>query len=120
MSQRGSFVTEYLDCRQCYESCREILCAKEKYLYGVEVCPGTEEGMAAPIIAGKIGGLYGTEEIIAMETEIGPRISGAIAGRPECEGHTVRVAVLAEAGHPPHVSDSAVFLISASGVKVIR
>ena len=91
MSFRSSFVTEYIYCDKCFNACREVLCHNGKYLKGV-VIPSWEEG-ELPIIAGKIGGLSGNEEIIDMEFEYIPKIQEKM-----CENNTIRIIVVTEVG----------------------
>lgn len=104
MSERGSFVTEYIYCDKCYEAAREVFVSDDKYLRGVPI-PMWGEGNRTgegfgddkhprelPIIAGKIGGLYAGEEIHEMGEllrELKPKL---------CDGHTVSVAVLSDSG----------------------
>jgi len=48
MSERGSFVTEYMYCDKCLEKMKHILIQSDKYLYGRQIGD-------LPIIAGKLG-----------------------------------------------------------------
>lgn len=91
MSERGSFVTEYIYCDKCLEACKRVLLANEKYLRGI-IIPGWE-GLKEdlPIIAGKIGGLYGGEELHTFEWYLIPELQKTIC-------HPLRIAVLAEDG----------------------
>lgn len=86
MSERGSFVTEYVNCPTCFEGVREVLMADapHKYLWPVQVGD-------FPIIAGKIGALSPREELRDFEFEIGPAIAKRLC-------HPLRVAVLADNG----------------------
>lgn len=103
MSERGSFVTEYIYCPQCFEAAKKVLLGKDKYLCSVAI-PTWEKEVPKrnkrlpphepelPIIAGKIGGLYAGEEVHAMEEylrELAPLL---------CDGHDVTVAVLPDSG----------------------
>lgn len=91
MSERGSFVTEYIQCDKCFAAVREVLVSDEKFLKGV-VIPSWDNGIRElPIVAGKIGGLYRSEELISMEYDLAPKFEGRLC-------HTVRVAVLADSG----------------------
>lgn len=88
MSERGSFVTEFIYCEKCFAAAKTVLIDQQKYLCSqVILAPGGKEH---PIIAGKVGGLYGCEELHDFEgysVELGALIC-----------HPLRIAVLAEAG----------------------
>lgn len=88
MSERGSFVTEFVYCDKCLEVLRDVLCTQQdKYLVAGQL-PSWEPGKLLPIIAGKIGGLYPGSEIHEFEIRLDfDRLC-----------HDVRIAVLAEHG----------------------
>jgi len=89
MSQRGSFVTEYIYCSKCFEAAKGVLLLRDKSLCSV-VVPGWSPGeLELPIIAGKLG--YTWSEAHAIEHEIGPELAAVIC-------HPVRIAVLQEFG----------------------
>lgn len=93
MSDRGSFVTEYVYCGKCFEAIKKYLLGNEKYLCSTTIpswCKSTEEP-ELPIIAGKFGGSYSGEELINFKYNIIPKIEKVIC-------HKLRVAVLAEEG----------------------
>lgn len=48
MSERGSFVTQFFYCADCFKKIKKVLCKSDKYLYGRQV-------EKLPIIAGKLG-----------------------------------------------------------------
>lgn len=50
VSDRGSFVTEFIYCKDCLKAARKVLIGEDKYL-----C--SEQIKELPIIAGKIGAL---------------------------------------------------------------
>lgn len=56
MSQRGSFVTEYIHCDKCFEAAKSVLLSRNKYLCSVVVPHWNpdREGPEMPIIAGEI------------------------------------------------------------------
>ena len=89
MSQRGSFVTEYIYCDKCFQAAKGVLLARDKGLCSVVVPHWNleHEGPEMPIIAGKLGALW--SEAYDMETEIGPELAKVIC-------HPVRIAVLEE------------------------
>jgi hypothetical protein len=64
MSERGSFVTGYLFCKQCEQILFEALCTEpDKFLCAARVPAWPESGMTVlPIIAGKVGGLYTVDD----------------------------------------------------------
>ena len=91
MSERGSFVTEYIYCDKCLEAAKRVLLQDSKYLKGV-VIPMWGGGVGElPIIAGKVGGLYKGEELVTFENELIPELEKVIC-------HPLRIAVLAESG----------------------
>lgn len=91
MSERGSFVTEFIYCERCLSEIEKILCHHEKYFHGIKIPHWSEPEKALPIIAGKIGGLYPTEELHVFETLIMPKIAAVIC-------HKLRIAVIADEG----------------------
>ena len=92
MSERGSFVTEYIYCDKCFQAVKKILKGNGKFLCTV-VIPAWKhcDAKELPIIAGKIGGLYQGEELVEFEFTLIPLIEDVIC-------HPVRIAVLAECG----------------------
>ena len=70
MSERGSFVTEYIYCDRCFNACKEVLCKNEKYLKGIVIPSWKNENENLPIIAGKIGGMYANEECNEMDLDV--------------------------------------------------
>lgn len=89
MSQRGSFVTEYIYCDKCFQAAKGVLLARDKGLCSVVVPHWNpeHEGPEMPIIAGKLGHTW--SEAHAMEHEIGPELAKVIC-------HPVRITVLEE------------------------
>jgi hypothetical protein len=89
MSQRGSFVTEYMYCNKCFQAAKSVLLARDKGLCSVVVPHWNpeHEGPEMPIIAGKIGHVW--SETYLMEHDIGPELAPLIC-------HPVRIAVLEE------------------------
>lgn len=93
MSERGSFVTEYIYCDKCLESAKKILLDNRKHFRSI-VIPGWAfmvDKHELPIIAGKVGGLYRGEELDAFDLYLRPHLSKVIC-------HPLRIAVLAESG----------------------
>jgi len=89
MSERGSFITEYMYCEKCFNAVKEILLSTGYNIHPIVIPWSSSEHL--PIIAGKIGGLYSGEELVHMEYDIVPKIEKKIC-------HNVRIAVLAECG----------------------
>lgn len=81
MSERGSFITEYIYCKKCFEAVRIILVDHAFMPVNIK----------EKILAGKVGGLHPGEEIEVFEAFIIPLIEEKIC-------HPVRIAVLAEEG----------------------
>lgn len=91
MSERGSFVTEYIYCKECFSRLKEVLLSKDKYLCSTTIPTWEENGGELPIIAGKVGGLYAGEEAHTFEFQLADAIESAL-----CEGCTLTVAVIPE------------------------
>lgn len=87
MSERGSFVTEYIYCPKCFEAVKGVLLDRDKYLCSVQIPSWTEQEI--PIIAGKIGGLGSGDEVIEFEFELMPRIEKQIC-------HSVVVCIISD------------------------
>lgn len=90
MSERGSFVTEYIYCDKCLEAAKNILIGNEKHLCS-QIIDGWGGAKFMPIIAGKIGGLHPGEELIDFEYTYIPKLEKVLC-------HNLRIAVLAEEG----------------------
>ena len=91
MSDRGSFVTDYIYCDKCFSAVKRVLLKSQKHLCSTTVPHLDPQRKEFPIVAGKISGLFPGEEIVTMETELLPEIEKSIC-------HKVRIAVLAEKG----------------------
>jgi hypothetical protein len=93
MSERGSFVTEFIYCPKCFEKMKTALIQGEKYLDGIT--------FKDSIIAGKIGGLGRGDEFILMELEIFDKTNAPC--------HPVRIAVLSD------TAGSSVYTVNPDG-----
>lgn len=92
MSERGSWCSEYIYCGDCAEALGRLLRERDSGKYfSVHQIPSWQPGEQLPIFAGKIGGLYGGEELHLFEEGMVPEIAKVIC-------HPVRFAVLAEDG----------------------
>lgn len=98
MSERGSFITEYIYCDQCFREVKKVLLGKHKHLCSTIIPSWCKQRL--PIVAGKIGGLYAGQELVDMETEYVPAMEKKIC-------HDVRIAVLAESGERIFVARAA-------------
>lgn len=103
MSERGSFVTQYIYCGKCLEVLKHYLLKNDKYLCSQIIKTWEKDGEEELlIIAGKIGGLYIGEESEGFWADIGVDIARKIC-------HTVRVAVITE-----HEGSEKIFIIEPS------
>lgn len=84
MSDRGSFVTEFIYCKACFAAAKQVLLHDN---------PQTEAAVIhGAIIAGRVSGLYRGEELDVFRHEFNEQISAGLC-------HPIRIAVIAEAGH---------------------
>ena len=91
MSQRGSFVTEYIYCEKCLEVAKKALLDNDKYLCSRQLPSWEGDGKLLPIISGKLGGLYIGEELSVIrdtlkESKERPCCSIKIVVLPESDG----------------------------------
>jgi len=93
MSERGSFVTEYMYCDECFKAAKAVLLGFEKHLCSVPIPSWEGGGKELPIIAGKIGGLYENEELYTFESEFKPKLEKVL-----CKDHGIRIAILPDSG----------------------
>lgn len=91
MSDRGSFVTEYIYCDKCFSAAKGVLLKNEKHLRGMVVLMWGDSAGELPIIAGKIGGGYAGGDLHMFETDIVPALAAVLC-------HTLRIVVLADSG----------------------
>jgi hypothetical protein len=93
MSERGSFVTEYVYCGKCFEAVKKVLLLREKHLCSVVVphWNAEREGPEMPIIAGKVGGFGAGDELLTFELGFNEELAKVLC-------HPMRIAVLAESG----------------------
>jgi hypothetical protein len=91
MSERGSFVTEYIYCPKCLEAAKRVLLDRDKGLCSqlIQSWDDDPEKPYLPIIAGKLGGSYSGEELHVMECELGPELVPLLC-------HSLRIAVICE------------------------
>ena len=90
MSERGSFVTQYIYCDKCLEAAIKVLISSKKELASTLIPNWSKlEGGNLPIIAGKIGGSYAGEELIDFETNYIQELEKSIC-------HPLRIAVICD------------------------
>ena len=58
MSNRGSFVTEYVYCSECFEKLKKVLLDKEKYCSSIVLPSSFPNDDDLNIIAGKVGSTW--------------------------------------------------------------
>lgn len=91
MSERSSFVTEYIHCPECAAAVKAafLVPPRDKWLCAnvIKIAPDNE----MPIVAGKIGGGYPGEELLDMQTFFKEHICEKLC-------HTVHVAMLLDSG----------------------
>src|SRR3990167_11535389 len=92
MSERGSFVTQYMYCHACMMSAETVLCVELGAALSAQRLQWTYNDELLPIIAGSVRGSYRDEEQHIFELEVMPALSRLVC-------HNVSVAVLAENGH---------------------
>lgn len=66
MSERASFVTEYVYCQKCFHSLKWSLVGHEKYFCSIPIPSWEINGIELPIIAGKVGGLGPGDAFITL------------------------------------------------------
>lgn len=94
MSERGSFVTEYIYCQKCFSAAKDVLLGDSKFLCSQtiiswEVHPQPTE---MPIIAGKVGGCGAGDEVRLFENELIPVLEQKIC-------HDLRIVVIPDSGN---------------------
>lgn len=92
MSQRGSFVSEYVYCRECFNKLKEVLLDNDKYCTSLVIPSSFPDDDELTIIAGKVGSTWDGGEVV----EIKERLANIAPDR--C--HAMTVVVLPE-GNPP-------------------
>jgi len=89
MSERGSFVTQYIYCNECFVRMRAVLEQRGKQLCGIAI-PSWEEEQSRPlpILAGKVGGSYPGQELTTFVFDLFDKSNAPC--------HPVRIAVLSD------------------------
>lgn len=92
MSERGSFVTEYIYCSKCLDVLKAVLLRQGKYLCSAQIPSWelTPDAKPLPIIAGKVGGGYQSEEVRLMRDHLDG------VGEKLC--HPVKIVVITDGG----------------------
>lgn len=100
MSERSSFVTEFIYCNRCLEKLKTALVKQEKYLAGVQIPIAGMDGCFTRIIAGKIGSLGPMEEVMTLMDAF---------NKDNAPCHPIRICVLHDDGN------SVVYVIGPDG-----
>lgn len=86
MSDRGSFVTDYIYCDKCMEAVENVFDRLADDLWHTSRLIGAD-GEQLPIVAGKLRGLGGGDDLFNLEYEIAGDIAKLVC-------HKVRIAAL--------------------------
>lgn len=100
MSERGSLITEYIYCMNCYKAIKKVLddsplteyranFAYNKMVVVTDYCAQFDDDGELPILAYKISESFSGGELVRFSSEVAPEIGKVIC-------HPVRVAVMAE------------------------
>jgi hypothetical protein len=89
MSERGTFMTDFIYCQQCLESAKQVL---GKVLADPCLTVITKGKLSA--LYGTVSGLYAGEEIDVIEDEVIPELEKVLC-------HPLRFVVLAESMKEP-------------------
>jgi len=89
MSERGSFVTQYIYCQECFQALQKVLCKEPGKYLAATALPSWDDNGPLLIIAGKVGGGYAGEERWKFDEELRGKIEAVIC-------HPVRISVLPE------------------------
>lgn len=92
MSERGSFITEYVYCGACALVAAKFFSAYGRHKYWcTQQLDSWIDGERLPVFAGKLGGMYSGAELHDFEDGWGPELQAVIC-------HPMRIAVLADGG----------------------
>lgn len=91
MSERGSFVTQYIYCDECLKKIKKILLRKNKYLTGWQI-KSWIKGKYLPIVGGKVGGLYSGEELDLLRY--------VLFNEENAPCHPVKIAIIPDTAEP--------------------
>ena len=100
MSERGSFVTEFIYCDECLAAAKKVLVQDHGGMRSKIISFPDRD---IPIIAGEVKGLYSGEELHAFEFELIEKLQASLC-------HDLRITVLAGQGQE-------IFLIKKDEVK---
>ena len=91
MSERSSFVTDYIYCPDCFGAVRKWMFSQHIDKYFCPTVVRIDPSIELPIIAGKIGALASGGELLDFEFNIVPELRKLVC-------HPLRIAVLADCG----------------------
>ena len=97
MSDRGSFVTEYIYCDRCLELAKTALLHNDKGVCSRQIPSWAGRNEMMPIIAGRLGSNSATEMLLEFE-EMTEELHDQLC-------HPLRVAVMTEGGMHMKVID---------------
>lgn len=92
MSQRGSFVTEYVYCSECFEKLKKVLLDNEKYCTSIVIPSCFPNDDDLNIIAGKVGSTWSGGEVVEIEQRLADIEPGLC--------HAMTVVVIPESEQP--------------------
>jgi hypothetical protein len=92
MSERGSFITEYIYCSKCFQKMKEALCHRDKFLCAEPIKHWNEDFDHLNIIGGKIGDSSPGGEVFT--------IAYHLFNKANAPCHNARIAVIPDAGNP--------------------
>lgn len=70
MSQRGSFISEYVYCSKCFEKLKKVLLDNEKYCTSLVIPSSFPNDEDLNIIAGKVGSTWSGGEVFEIEERL--------------------------------------------------
>lgn len=92
MSERGTFVTEFIYCPECLEAVKKVFedADQGKFFHAEQLAMN---GVPQPVLSGRIGEFWPGGEPRSFEWDILPELNKVCC-------HPVRVVVIPEAGGP--------------------
>lgn len=92
MSERGTFITEFIYCKECLENAKLALRGNSKELKSIMIPSWANNFNNLPIIAGQIGS--GSQGMELLEFEQGPLIT--LSEFITCNDHCIHISVIGE------------------------
>ena len=91
MSERGTFITDYIYCPKCLEIAKSVLLSNDKGMCSIIIPSWQGDGKMLPVIAGTIGGSFPGEGVMEFEVTIVPILEDSVC-------HSFRIAVMGDEG----------------------